>query len=99
MIDDDEMARINIEASAVLAQWIELMRTDDGYFRKMVKTAQVLPMLPPLLDERTNDKLYRTISLERRWLGGTGLITCGQFFAPRLLVAFRANSRGAARRG
>lgn len=62
MIADDEMARINIEASAALAQWIELMRTDDGCFRKMVKTAQVLPMLPPLLDERTNDKLYRTIS-------------------------------------
>jgi len=62
MIDDDEMARINIEASAALARWIELMRTDDGYFRKIVKTAQVLPMLPPLLDERTNDKLYRTIS-------------------------------------
>ena len=38
------------------------MRTDDGYFRKMVKAAQTLPMLPPLLDERTNDKLYRTIS-------------------------------------
>ena len=61
MIDDDEMAR-NIEASAALAQWIELMRTDDSHFRKMVKTALALPMLPPLLDERTNDKLYRTIS-------------------------------------
>jgi len=51
MIGDEEMARINIEASAALAQWIELMRADDGHFRKMVKAAQTLPMLPPLLDK------------------------------------------------
>src|SRR5260370_36952285 len=38
------------------------MRADDSHFRKMVKAAQTLPILPPLLDERTNDKLYRTIS-------------------------------------
>ena len=62
MIGDEEMARINIEASAALAQWIELMRADDSHFRKMVKAAQALPMLPPLLDENTNNKLYRTIS-------------------------------------
>jgi hypothetical protein len=62
MIGDEEMARINIEASAALAQWIELMRADDGHFRNMVKAAQTLPMHPPLLDERTNHKLYRTIS-------------------------------------
>jgi len=61
MIGDEEMARINIEASAALAQWIELMRADDSHFRKMVKAAQTLPMLPPLLDESTNNKLYRTI--------------------------------------
>ena len=52
---------LNIEASAALAQWIELMRADDSHFRKMVKAAQTLPMLPPLLDESTNNKLYRTI--------------------------------------
>src|SRR5579863_2029870 len=34
MIGDEEMARISIEASAAFAQWIELMRTDDDYFRK-----------------------------------------------------------------
>lgn len=62
MIGDDEMARINIEASAALARWIELMRADDSHFRKMVKAAQTLPMLPPLLEENTNSKLYRTIS-------------------------------------
>jgi hypothetical protein len=33
------MARINIEASAALAQRIELMRADDSHFRKMVKKA------------------------------------------------------------
>jgi hypothetical protein len=62
MIGDEELARINIEASAALAQWIELLRADDGYFRKIVKAAQILPMLPPFLEENTNNKLYRTIS-------------------------------------
>jgi len=61
MIGDEEMARINIEASAALAQWIELMRADDSHFRKLVKAAQALPMLPPLLDENTNNRRYRTI--------------------------------------
>src|SRR5256712_7660530 len=65
MIGDEEMARINIEASAALAQWIELMRTDDSRFRKMVKAAQTFPMLPPLLDESMNNKLYRTINLHQ----------------------------------
>ena len=62
MIGDGEMARINIEASAALAQWIELMQADDRQFRKMVKAAQTLPMLPPLLAESTNNELYRTMS-------------------------------------
>ncbi|HEY6286423.1 MAG TPA: hypothetical protein VIX20_12225 [Ktedonobacteraceae bacterium] len=62
MIGDEEMARIDIEASAALAQWIVLMRANDSHFRKMVKAAQALPMLPPLLDENTNNKLYRTSS-------------------------------------
>jgi hypothetical protein len=62
MICDDEMARINIEASAALARWIELMRADDNHFRKLVKTAQELPLLSPHLDEKTNNKLYRLIS-------------------------------------
>jgi hypothetical protein len=62
MIGDEEMARINIEASSALAQWIELMRADDGHFRKMVKAAQNLPLLPSHLDEKTNNKLYRLIS-------------------------------------
>jgi len=62
MISDEEMARINVEASAALAHWIELMREDDGHFRKLVKAAQYLPLLPSAIDEKTNHTLYRLIS-------------------------------------
>lgn len=62
MIGDNEMARINIEASAALAHWIDLMCTDDRRFRKMVKAAQFLPMFPSHFDEKLNNELYRTIS-------------------------------------
>jgi hypothetical protein len=62
MICDDEMARINIEASAALTHWIELMRADDKHFRKIVKAALQLPMIPSQLDDKTNYKLYRLIS-------------------------------------
>jgi hypothetical protein len=62
MIGDPEMARINIEASAALTQWIELMRADDRRLRRLVAAAQTLPMLPPRLDEQTNYQLYRVMS-------------------------------------
>jgi len=62
LIADEEMARINVEASAALARWIELMRTDDGHFRKLVKAAQHLPLLPSPLDEKTNPTFYRLMS-------------------------------------
>jgi hypothetical protein len=62
MLSDPEMARINIEASAALAQWIDLMRTDDRRFRQLVAAAQTLPMLPPRLDEQTNYQMYRAMS-------------------------------------
>ena len=43
-IGDGEMARINIEASAALAGWIDLMRADQQHFRKLVRAAvQLLP--------------------------------------------------------
>src|SRR5258708_6458172 len=43
-IGDGEMTRINIEASAALAGWIDLMRADQQRFRKLVKAAvQLLP--------------------------------------------------------
>src|SRR5437588_1251643 len=38
-IGDGEMARINIEASAALADWIDLLRADQPRFRKLVKVA------------------------------------------------------------
>jgi hypothetical protein len=36
-IVDGEMARINIEAPAALASWIDLMRADQQHFRMLVK--------------------------------------------------------------
>src|SRR5260370_6127741 len=62
MISDQEMARINVEASAALTHWIELMRDHDGHFRKLVKAAQYLPLLPSAIDEKTNHTLYRLMS-------------------------------------
>jgi len=38
-IGDGEMARINIEASAALSDWIDLMRADQRHFRKLVRAA------------------------------------------------------------
>lgn len=44
-ISDEEMARINIEASAALAEWIELNRDDEGLYRQIVnRAAAYLPM-------------------------------------------------------
>ena len=45
-ISDSEMARINIEASAGLAAWIELRREDEELYRQLVNRAVAyLPML------------------------------------------------------
>src|SRR5215813_6933538 len=38
-ISDGAMARINIEASAAISDWIDLMRADQPRFRKLVKAA------------------------------------------------------------
>src|SRR5882724_8495568 len=45
-IADDEMARINIEASAALAEWVDLCRADwDGHHQQLVNRAiSYLPM-------------------------------------------------------
>ena len=44
-ISDEEMVRINIEASAALAEWIDLHREDEGLFRQLVNRAVAyLPM-------------------------------------------------------
>jgi hypothetical protein len=53
-ICDGEMARINIEASASLAQWIDLMWEDQEHFRKLVRAAvQLLPFPIVQLDGLT----------------------------------------------
>ncbi len=46
-ISDEEMARINIEASAALAEWVELYRTDRSqrlYFKLVNRAVAYLPM-------------------------------------------------------
>ncbi len=44
-IADTEMARINVESSAALAQWIDLMRADyEGYLALMWTAVRYLPM-------------------------------------------------------
>ena len=43
-IADSEMARINIEASAALAQWIDLMRSNYWRYRALVLASRHLPM-------------------------------------------------------
>jgi len=61
-IGDGEMARINIEASAALADWIDLMQADQQRFRKLVKAAvQLLPFPIAHLDESTYYKRFRAL--------------------------------------
>jgi len=61
-IGDGEMARINIEASAALASWIDLMQADQQRFRKLVKAAvQLLPFPIAQLDESTYYKRFRAL--------------------------------------
>jgi hypothetical protein len=56
------MARINIEASAALAVWIDLMQADQQRFRKLVKAAvQLLPFPIAQLDESTYDNRFRAL--------------------------------------
>jgi hypothetical protein len=43
-IADSEMARINIEASAALEQWIELMRRDYWRYQALILASRRLPM-------------------------------------------------------
>lgn len=62
-IGDGEMARINIEASAALSDWIDLMREDQPRFRKLVKAAvQILPFPIVQLDGTTYYKRFRAFS-------------------------------------
>ena len=62
-IGDGEMARINIEASAALSDWIDLMRADQPRFRKLVKAAvQLLPFPIAQLDGSTYYHRFRAFS-------------------------------------
>jgi hypothetical protein len=62
-IGDGEMARINIEASAALSDWIDLMRADQQRFRKLVKAAfQLLPFPIAQLDGSTYSNRFRAFS-------------------------------------
>ncbi len=62
-IGDGEMARINIEASAALARWIDLMRADQQHFRKLVKAAvRLLPFPIAQLDGSTYYNRFRAFS-------------------------------------
>jgi hypothetical protein len=61
-IGDGEMARINIEASVALSDWLDLMRTDQPRFRKLVKAAvQFLPFPIAQLDGATYYKRFRAL--------------------------------------
>ena len=61
-IGDGEMARINIEASAALCDWIDLMRADQPRFRKLVKAAvQLLPFPIAQLDGATYYRRFRAL--------------------------------------
>jgi hypothetical protein len=61
-IGDGEIARINIEASAALSDWIDLMRADQPRFRKLVKAAvQLLPFPIAGLDGATYYRRFRAL--------------------------------------
>src|SRR6266487_6820430 len=61
-VGDGEMARINIEASAALAGWIDLMRADQQHFRKLVKAAiRLLPFPIAQLDGSTYYHRFRAL--------------------------------------
>jgi hypothetical protein len=78
-LSDSEMARINIEASAGLAAWIELHREDEGLYRRLVNRAVAyLPMLtrtskanvgagafPALADPTMANRLVQAVDPER----------------------------------
>jgi hypothetical protein len=62
-IGDGEMARINIEASAALSDWLDLLRTDQQHFRKLVKAAvRLLPFPIAQLDGSTYYNRFRAFS-------------------------------------
>jgi hypothetical protein len=53
-IDDEEMARINIEATAGLAAWIDIRREDEGLYRQLVNRSVAYP---PMLTRTSKAKV------------------------------------------
>ena len=54
-ISDAEMARINIEASAALAEWIDVYRNDQGLYQQLLNRAvEYLPMSSKISSIRTD---------------------------------------------
>jgi len=51
-ISDHEMARINIEASAALADWVDLCRSDRSQYKALVDRAVVYLPMPKKTSER-----------------------------------------------
>ena len=62
-ISNSEMARINVEASAALESWIELMRRDYWRYQALVSASQRLPMPQRTV---TRDPGYALLSLPSR---------------------------------
>lgn len=62
-IQDPEMARMNIETSAALEMWLDLLYKDFAQFRKLVKAAiQLLPSPIEIPDPKTNYNQFRLMS-------------------------------------
>lgn len=55
-IEDDEMARMNIEITAGLAHWLGIRREDPVRYRHLVQAARQLPMPQPLVSFRNEIK-------------------------------------------
>lgn len=62
-LDDSEMARINIEASAALAEWMSLIHSDPSRFRVLTKAAvQLLPSSVSPPHGSTSSHHFRALS-------------------------------------
>ncbi len=59
-ISDAEMARINIEASAAFAEWVDIARTDDSYTKLVNKALHYLPR-PELRSKRSEQEAMATV--------------------------------------
>jgi hypothetical protein len=61
-ISDEEMARINIEASAALAEWIDIYRADPGrrqYTQLVDRAVYYLPISPADNHNRVRCSTFR----------------------------------------